>query len=110
MRLTPKRAIRVNCQECMGDIRGENICLSELCPLHPSKGIGLTYLQMIKAHCAKCSPDMNTDNCDIEECPLFPFRYGKNPRRQEVGKVMSKNLDGHRGKYFFPKNHGGQAA
>lgn len=38
-------------------------------------------LKAIRAKCLECSNGSAADvrNCPIEQCELFPFRYGKNP-------------------------------
>ena len=38
-------------------------------------------IKAIKAKCLDCSCDSATEvkECPVESCPLFPFRFGKNP-------------------------------
>lgn len=38
-------------------------------------------IKAIKAKCLDCSADNITEvkECPVENCPLFPFRFGKNP-------------------------------
>lgn len=38
-------------------------------------------LKAIRAKCMECSCDSISEikNCPIEKCPLFPFRFGRNP-------------------------------
>jgi hypothetical protein len=38
----------------------------------------------IRAFCLGCSGDSPSEvkNCPVEKCPLYPFRFGKNPYRQ----------------------------
>lgn len=40
-------------------------------------------VKAIRAYCLSCVCGSSTevDRCPIEECPLYPFRYGKNPFR-----------------------------
>ncbi len=41
----------------------------------------------IRAKCLECCSGKAgmIKKCDTPECPLFPYRLGKNPRRQGVG-------------------------
>ncbi len=38
-------------------------------------------IKAIKAKCLDCSCDSATEvkECPVEDCPLYPFRFGKNP-------------------------------
>jgi hypothetical protein len=38
----------------------------------------------IRAFCLGCSGDSTAEvkKCPVEKCPLYPFRFGKNPYRQ----------------------------
>lgn len=42
----------------------------------------LTYLQSIKKHCFECSgwSYKDRENCEITDCPLYPYRFGKLPK------------------------------
>lgn len=41
-------------------------------------------LKAIRAHCLECAGTTNEVSlCPIEGCPLYPFRFGKNPFRQK---------------------------
>lgn len=41
-------------------------------------------VKAIRAFCLGCSGDSPSEvkNCPVEKCPLYPFRFGKNPYRQ----------------------------
>lgn len=41
-------------------------------------------VKAIRAFCLGCSGDSTAEvkSCPVVECPLFPFRMGKNPYRQ----------------------------
>ncbi len=47
----------------------------------------LTPLKAIRAKCLDCSGSQPSQvrNCDISECPLYPYRFGKNPNRVGIG-------------------------
>jgi hypothetical protein len=59
----------------------------------------LTPLKAIRAKCMDCS-DMSAKEvrlCPCKECPLYPFRFGKNPSRKGIGgniqnaKILQKS-------------------
>lgn len=41
-------------------------------------------VKAIRAHCLECSSGSPTEvkTCPVSKCPLYPFRFGKNPYRQ----------------------------
>lgn len=43
-------------------------------------------VKAIRAKCLRCTCDnpVEVDKCPITDCPLYPFRYGKNPYRRPV--------------------------
>ena len=47
----------------------------------------LTPLKAIRAKCLDCSGRQPSEvrRCPIEDCPLFPYRLGRNPKRQGIG-------------------------
>lgn len=49
--------------------------------------INLTPLKAIRKNCLECSGNMPSEvrNCVIKNCPLFNYRFGKNPKRQGIG-------------------------
>jgi hypothetical protein len=51
----------------------------------------LTPIKAIRAHCLECSSGQPSEvrNCIIPECPLFPYRFGKNPNRKGIGRKKS---------------------
>lgn len=103
--MTPSKAIKIECGVCR---RTQEPCSSKQCILRKS---GKT-LDRIKAHCLTCSPDRQTSNCTgkvigtqavayhsmfgiplkdgMAECPLYPFRYGKNPNLNRVLSAEQK--------------------
>jgi len=96
--MTPSRAIKIECGVCRRDRRP---CTSKHCALNDSG----KSLERIKAHCRNCAPDHRTEECTGQiigtqaqalhslyqislvdgkaECPLYPFRYGKNLGRKK---------------------------
>lgn len=46
----------------------------------------LTPLKAIRAKCLDCEEGPGgVKNCVIPDCPLFGYRFGKNPARQGLG-------------------------
>lgn len=99
MKITPARAIRIECKVCLRDRRG--LCQTEYCHLNGSG----PSLKRIKEHCRDCAPGHQVEDCTGQiigtqaaalnslygihlidgkaTCPLFPYRYGK-------GRVLSE--------------------
>jgi hypothetical protein len=59
----------------------------------------LTPLKAIRAKCLDCSgmSAKEVRECEFTECPLYPFRFGKNPSRKGIGgniqnaKILQKS-------------------
>lgn len=52
----------------------------------------ITPLKSIRLKCLDCCGGQYSEvrNCDIQECPLYPFRHGKNPNRVNTSKEPCK--------------------
>lgn len=48
---------------------------------------GITPLQAIRAKCVDCQAGSFKEvrDCRSEKCPLWPYRFGKNPNRKGIG-------------------------
>lgn len=48
-----------------------------------------TPIKAIRAKCLECSgfQPKEVRECQIDTCPLFPFRMGKNPNRAGIGNL-----------------------
>ena len=48
----------------------------------------ITPIKSIRQHCLECCCQQKGEvlNCQIKDCPLYPFRLGKNPNRKGVKK------------------------
>lgn len=48
----------------------------------------LTPLRAIRAKCLDCTCYQPSEvrKCTMEDCPLHPFRFGKNPNREGIGR------------------------
>ena len=51
----------------------------------------LTPLKAIRVKCLDCSGFQPSEirNCGITDCPLYPYRFGKNPNRAGIGGQIS---------------------
>ncbi len=61
-----------------------------------TKKVNLTPLSAIRHHCQEClgwSAD-DVRNCTSPLCPVYPFRFGKNPSRKGIGKAENLQLSG----------------
>jgi hypothetical protein len=50
----------------------------------------LTPLRAIRIYCRQCSGESPKEIklCPIPDCPLYPYREGRNPKRQGIGGVF----------------------
>ena len=53
----------------------------------------LTPLKAIRKNCLECSSGSSNEvkNCIITDCPLYPYRLGKNPKRKGMGNSNNFN-------------------
>lgn len=51
----------------------------------------LTPIKAIRAKCLECSnyQPKEVRECIIPDCPLYPFRMGKNPNRTGIGNLKA---------------------
>jgi len=51
----------------------------------------LTPLKAVRAKCLECSANQPKEVklCEISDCPLFFYRFGKNPNRKGIGRQIS---------------------
>jgi len=98
---SPMKAIRVRCLECVGYVSDEvKNCTAPDCPLYLfrlGRSVrGNSRLKAIRKHCLTCmggSPPLVAD-CPsgpqmargASGCPVFKFRFGKNPKLKGKGK------------------------
>ena len=52
--------------------------------------IKLTPVKAIRAKCLDCSAGQPSEvrYCPVTDCPIFIYRFGKNPNRKGIGKKM----------------------
>jgi hypothetical protein len=85
--MTPGEAIRAICVDCVGSVKAVRDCMGDTLVTGPCQfykyrmGKGRPSVKTIRKHCLYC---MNGDwrlikSCHTVNCPLYSFRYGKNP-------------------------------
>jgi hypothetical protein len=100
--LTPGKAIRKHCLQCVGtasEIRncgGDKLIGGGSCPLYPYRlGKGRPSVKIIRGECLYCMGGSYelVRNCENLKCNLFDFRMGTNPnygRREYVPERVSQ--------------------
>jgi len=94
---TPRQAIHCFCVECQGSAVEANRCHTTLCEVWPHRkskrdpGAPHTPCKSIRLRCLDCV-DQHPGSvrvCEITNCPLWPFRMGRNPniRRRKTGEA-----------------------
>jgi len=95
VRLTPTRAVRAFCAECLGlgkfshkqigECEGDT-ALSGACPLYPARLLGRISVKYIRKHCLYCmgGNPVAVAECPTTTCPLYAYRSGKNPNRKGI--------------------------
>ncbi len=55
----------------------------------------MTPLKAIRKKCLDCSAYDKAEvrNCNIPDCPIYPFRMGKNPNRKGIGNKRLNELE-----------------
>ena len=101
--LTIKRAVRRMCVSCYGgktDKWTRNMiatCSASECPLRPVRpyfeDARRAVLKDIRAMCLFCSTDdFGVRHCHDRSCPLWGYRFGKNPRFSEETREKYRQL------------------
>ena len=67
----------------------------------------MTPLKAIRAKCLDCCGEQAKEVklCPSSDCPLHPFRFGKNPNRSGVGNAASLRKSHHSTKDFQHEPH-----
>lgn len=86
--LTPKKAVRLHCLECVGSSRDVKSCgghhdlsTGEPCEFYPYRlGKGRPSVKLIRKFCLSCLGTSNlVADCSSEACSLWPYRFGHRP-------------------------------
>jgi hypothetical protein len=97
VKVTPGRAIRLHCIECVDsykdvkDCGGDKLLSGGQCPLYPYRlGKGRPSVKVIRKECIACMNGQFSliPDCPSKYCALYPFRMGKVPSR--AGRFMRK--------------------
>ncbi len=88
-RLTPRRAIRAHCIDCVGSVRALQHCGGDRlydgpCALMPYRlGRGRPSARLIRKFCIECMGGHTNlvRDCPSRTFPFLPYRMGKNPAR-----------------------------
>jgi len=100
--MTPLKAIRKICIACVGDPYAVKECGGDKCVggqgdkkggchFWPYRmGRGRPSVKLIRRFCLECMGDSKqmVAQCQSVDCPLYQYRFGKNPKRSGIG---SKN-------------------
>lgn len=106
MRRTPLESIRAYCVACVGSpyqvdqCGGANLLNSSLIRGHICqffqfrKGKGRPKLRIMRNFCLDCMGGSCSlvRKCPSEQCPIWPYRMGKNPKRAGIGGIGFKKL------------------
>jgi hypothetical protein len=97
-RMTPRRAIREHCIDCVGGASEVKDCQgNELwnpdgsvyeCFFYPYRmGKGRPSVKLIRKHCLWCMGGSLklVEKCPSKACPFLPYRMGTNPARAGQG-------------------------
>jgi len=86
-RMTPRRAIREHCVDCVGSTSAVRDCQGDElfdgpCILFPYRmGTGRPSVKLIRKFCLYCMGGRwkLVKECSNTRCPFLPYRMGKNP-------------------------------
>ncbi len=115
--ITPLKGIKEFCLQCQGYERKEvkkcdGKMVYELCPLidfklgkkSKEKQLPYTPCRAIRKKCLICVGHLNytqpapryryqyVKECDSPECPLYSFRFGKNPNYKKTEKIIPEKV------------------
>jgi len=77
-KLTPRKAVRKICLDCMGDKLYTGPCI-----FYPYRlGRKRISVKLIRKNCLWCmgGSSKSVEECPGKTCPLLPYRFGKNPK------------------------------
>ena len=98
-RLTPKQAVKKQCLQCVGGNRKDVVACDAddsaymPCPFHPHRKKGRVSVKIIRRFCLQCmggSPKLVRE-CSTETCPVYLYRFGKNPAYKRKNEIAAKH-------------------
>jgi len=96
-KFTPRKSVVLFCRACNGDCSG--LCNSKTCVLYPyqksrnlpnSKMFSIKFIKMYCLSSCTARTSKGAKECSDTECPLHPFRLGKNPFIKKDKKFMAE--------------------
>jgi len=87
-KLTPLKSIRKKCLDCQETYTDVKKCKFIECFLYPFRmGTGRAKVRNIRRYCLWCCVNNKKEVrlCPSESCPLYLYRFGKNPARKGIG-------------------------
>lgn len=99
IQMTPRKAIQRMCVACAGSVQDLKCCGGDkllngqgdgkgTCHFYPHRmGKGRPSVKLIRKFCLECMGGSKqlVAECQLFDCPLHPYRFGKNPKRAGVG-------------------------
>lgn len=93
MTITPGRAIRASCIDCVGLASLVRECAGDKlhdgpCPFYPYRmGKGRPRLRLIRQFCLWCMGNSikSVRECHTKTCPFHTYRFGRNPKLKGLG-------------------------
>ena len=103
-KLTPSRAVRIFCGQCVGGYQHVKDCGGDkmlggqgdkkgVCYFWPYRlGAGRVSVKAIRRFCMECmgNSSRSVEDCSTLSCPCWISRLGKNPKRAEIGGLRGK--------------------
>jgi hypothetical protein len=98
-RLTPKQSVKKQCLQCVGGNRKDiATCDADnpaymLCPFHPYRQKGRVSVKIIRQFCLQCMGGSHklVRECTTEACPVYIYRFGKNPACKSKAHITVKH-------------------
>jgi len=100
--MTPLQAIRKVCVACVGSPYGANDCGGDECLGGQDDENGVCYffsfrlgrgrpsVKTIRKFCLECMGGSSKLVAECKsDCPLHPYRFGKNPKRAGMGQILN---------------------
>ena len=102
-KLTPMDSVHEQCKECVCGTKLFNPkevlnCTGDKAFIHPCPlfkyrmGDNKSSLKAMRQTCLMCmgESELLVAECDTENCPLHPYRFGKNPSRKGIGATAEQ--------------------
>lgn len=106
-KLTPKDTVHNFCHTCVCSRQDKVVdkcdghtvyATGKECPFYPYRnGDKRISVKVFRAFCMECQGDsyQAIENCNVEQCLVYPYRFGKNPARLGYGNPNPTPLRRH---------------